>query len=286
MTERRGIEALTEAWNLVVSSERRLAWTSAPICLADVFLDAEVIFDADAIPDADIISPSEGDSREPHVEPNPQRKQLLEIQSRPDDMHLFPSTPPTQRTPASPKPPPKALSPIPIPAKNAPTEPVRTVEPVSLKHGTIRVYAHSISFTQPLSEQEVKPSVITVERAALCQIFLETKYHRTFQQPSERTQRRQTLEELVTKGKEMTVQQREKFNEIMTSVESDWSRLSRVRPSIEGFSVEKKLGSGGFGVVNMVKEKATGQVYAMKVSCPHTLLIGVYCQGKDFEMWT
>jgi hypothetical protein len=285
MTERREMEDLTEAWNLVVSSERRLAWTSAPICLADVFLDAEVIFDADAIPDADLIGPSEGDSREPHVEPNRQVKQLLEIQSRPDDMHLFPS-PPSTPPPSSPNPPLKTLSPIPVPAKILPTTPHRAVDPISMKHGTIRVYAHSISLTQPLTEQEVKPSVITVERAALCQIFLETKYHRTFQQPSERTQRRQTLEELVTKGKEMTVQQREKFNEIMTSVESDWSRLSRVRPSIEGFSVEKKLGSGGFGVVNMVKEKATGQVYAMKVSRGYTSLIRVYCEGKDFEMWT
>lgn len=257
------MEELTEAWNLVVSSERRLAWTSAPICLADVFLDADNLFDADAVQDADLISPSEGDSRELHVEPNPQRKQLLEIQSRPDDMHLFPAPPPT---PPSPKPAPKPLSPI--PAKIKPTTPGRAVNPISMKHGTIRVYAHSISLTQPLTEQEVKPSVITVERAALCQIFLETKYHRTFQQPSERTQRRQTLEELVTKGKEMTVQQRTKFNAIMTSVESDWSRLSRVRPSIEGFSVEKKLGSGGFGVVNMVKEKGTGEVYAMKVPPP------------------
>ena len=66
-------------------------------------------------------------------------------------------------------------------------------------------------------------------------------------------------------GKELTAQQRAKFNEILKSVESEWSRLSRVRPSIDGFNIERKLGFGGFGVVNMVREKQTGHVYAMKV---------------------
>jgi len=69
----------------------------------------------------------------------------------------------------------------------------------------------------------------------------------------------------------MTSQQRQKFNQVMTSVESEWSRLSRVRPSIEAFRIEKKLGSGGFGVVNMVTEEETGQVYAMKVQDPWVL---------------
>jgi hypothetical protein len=69
----------------------------------------------------------------------------------------------------------------------------------------------------------------------------------------------------VSRGKELTPDQREKFDEILKSVESEWSRLSRVRPSIEAFEGMKRLGSGGFGVVNMVKEKSTGQVFAMKV---------------------
>ena len=72
----------------------------------------------------------------------------------------------------------------------------------------------------------------------------------------------------MSRGKELTSDQREKFNEILKSVESEWSRLSRVRPSIEAFEGAKKLGSGGFGVVNMVKEKSTGQVFAMKARIP------------------
>src|SRR5438045_2684788 len=66
--------------------------------------------------------------------------------------------------------------------------------------GTVRIYAHSLHLKNtPLLKSSVLPSVITVERAALCQIFLETKYHKTFQQPSERDLRRQTLESLVSK---------------------------------------------------------------------------------------
>jgi protein-serine/threonine kinase len=84
-------------------------------------------------------------------------------------------------------------------------------------------------------------------------------------EPSEREVRRQTLQELVCKGKELTLPQKQRFMEIFSSVESEWSRLSRVRPSIDAFEIQRKLGSGGFGVVNMVREKATGTVYAMKV---------------------
>ena len=120
-------------------------------------------------------------------------------------------------------------------------------------------------------EQRVCPSIITVERAALCRIFLETKYHKTFQQPSERELRRRTFETLVIKGKELTKEQRAIFDETLRSLESEWSRLSRVRPSIDAFKIEKKLGSGGFGVVNMVTEKQTGKIYAMKVFTPPSL---------------
>ena len=99
----------------------------------------------------------------------------------------------------------------------------------------------------------------------LHEIFLETKYHKAFHQPSERALRRQALEALVCNGKELTLGQKAKFNDVMKSLESEWSRLSRIRPSIQAFTIERKLGSGGFGVVTMVTENHTGKVYAMKV---------------------
>jgi hypothetical protein len=184
-------------------------------------------------------------------------------QSKPPDTDIFPTP-----LPLPPLPP---LRPPPPPP---PSNPHKTTSYIN--KGTVRIYARSLRLnTSPLaSPSPVQPSVITVERAALCQIFLETKYHKTFQEPSDRTLRRQTLEHLVSRGKELTSDQREKFNEILKSVESEWSRLSRVRPSIEAFEVVKKLGSGGFGVVNMVKEKQTGQVFAMKVA-PQSILLGV-----------
>ena len=139
-----------------------------------------------------------------------------------------------------------------------------------INKGTVRIYARSLHLSKsPFTTKSVRPSVITVERAALCQIFLETKYHKAFQHPSERDQRRQTLESLVCKGKELNPEQKSKFNEILKSVESEWSRLSRVRASIDAFNIEQKLGSGGFGVVNMVTEKQNGNVHAMKVGQCH-----------------
>jgi hypothetical protein len=133
-------------------------------------------------------------------------------------------------------------------------------------YSTVRIYGHALHLSDSTTPKTIRPSVITVERAALCSIFLETKYHRTLKEPSERDIRQQTLRDLVCKGKELTPTQKERFKEILNTVESEWSRLSRVRPSKDGFEHERKLGSGGFGVVNMVKEKATGTVYAMKVS--------------------
>jgi hypothetical protein len=147
---------------------------------------------------------------------------------------------------------------------------------------TIRIYARSpVLLQSPEGDDFTHPSVITVERAALCQIFLETKYHKTLEQPSERESRRQTLQSLVCKGKELTSQQRDKFNDILKSVESEWSRLSRVRPSIDAFEIEQRLGAGGFGIVNLVKEKSTGNLYAMKVSIDETRLMVVDIQGQD-----
>jgi hypothetical protein len=147
---------------------------------------------------------------------------------------------------------------------------------------TIRIYARPTLLPQsPEGNDFTHPSVVTVERAALCQIFLETKYHKTLEEPSERESRRQTLQSLVCKGKELTSQQRDKFNDILKSVESEWSRLSRVRPSIDAFEIEQRLGAGGFGIVNLVKEKSTGNLYAMKVSIHKTKLMVVYLQRQD-----
>jgi len=134
-------------------------------------------------------------------------------------------------------------------------------------YSTVRIYGHCVDFSELATKGKgsVRPSVIAVERASLCQIFLETKYHRTFEEPNERQRRRQTLQSLVCKDKELTDEEKDKFNEILNSVESEWSRLSRVRPSLCAFEVIRKLGSGGFGVVNLVQEKKTGKLFAMKV---------------------
>src|ERR1700736_2809669 len=104
----------------------------------------------------------------------------------------------------------------------------------NLNHSTVRIYANSMNLsTFPVTS--VQPSIITVERAVLCQVFLETKYHKTFEQPSEREIRRETFESLVSSGKQLTTEQKLKFEQVLKSVESEWSRLSRVRPSIDAF---------------------------------------------------
>jgi protein-serine/threonine kinase len=185
--------------------------------------------------------------------------QTLETQSKPSDSDLF-----TEACRIEPR--------LPIPSAQYNTN-----------HATVRIYANSLYLSPDGKEQTVHPSVITVERAVLCQVFLETKYHRTFQRPSERQQRRDALESLVSKGTQLNNDQKAKFEQVLKSVESEWSRLSRVRPSIDAFDIENKLGSGGFGVVNMVREKQTGAVYAMKV-CPLEALTKSISKDKTLRL--
>jgi serine/threonine protein kinase len=87
----------------------------------------------------------------------------------------------------------------------------------------------------------------------------------------------------VSKGTQLNNDQKAKFEQVLKSVESEWSRLSRVRPSIDAFDIENKLGSGGFGVVNMVREKQTGAVYAMKV-CPLEALTKSISKDKTLRL--
>jgi hypothetical protein len=130
---------------------------------------------------------------------------------------------------------------------------------------TVRIYAHSAMLFPSKGPSRIRPSIITVERASLCQIFLETKYHRTFAEPTDRETRRQTLLNLLSKGKRLSPEEEERMSTIVREVECEWSRLSRVRPSLQSFEMIRKLGSGGFGTVNLVREHQTGKLFALKV---------------------
>lgn len=50
-----------------------------------------------------------------------------------------------------------------------------------------------------------------------------------------------------------------------TSVRTPMTDLRELRVSISDFEVKKIIGRGHFGEVKVVKEKATGEVFAMKV---------------------
>jgi hypothetical protein len=234
-------ESLT--FNLFVSTEDgRLAWTVNPLSLGDLY--------SDRLSSGLSSSASDHEGSRPSSLPLPLpaddelEKESVDAQSRPCDLHLF------EVDEAS----------LQVSSNNTPAQ--------KQDYSTVRIYGHCLNFSDLATKGPdcVRPSVIAVERASLCQIFMETKYQRTFEHPNEREQRRHILESLVCKGKELTTEQKLKFNEILKSVESEWSRMSRVRPSLAAFEVLRKLGSGGFGVVNLVQEKETGNLYAMKVS--------------------
>lgn len=138
-------------------------------------------------------------------------------------------------------------------------------------------------------EQEASPTIVTVERAAAAKIYLETYYNEALSKPSPRELRLRLLEsDLWHMGESVSLAEKNQLRSHFYRLESDHLRRTRVmkartmRALNEGkgtrfscsndYQPVKALGKGSFGVVRLVREKASpGQdpsarrVYAMKV---------------------
>ncbi|KAI9095817.1 kinase-like domain-containing protein [Phlyctochytrium arcticum] len=105
----------------------------------------------------------------------------------------------------------------------------------------------------------------TVERSVAAKIYFEQYFDRVYKAgPTARAKRRMQVEsELAT----MTLTEAEK-----RAVRQDWlhretERMRRMREKIAvgDFETIRTIGHGAFGVVRLVRQKATGEVFAMKV---------------------
>lgn len=113
-------------------------------------------------------------------------------------------------------------------------------------------------------------SIATKERSIAAKIYFEHYFDRLFSgkssnptASSSRTRRRiqieQELDRLGVSDAEKT-----KIREEWLAKERVMTRTSRDRMSLEKFEVIKPLGKGAFGFVRLVREKASGVLYAMK----------------------
>ncbi|ORY89478.1 kinase-like domain-containing protein, partial [Leucosporidium creatinivorum] len=107
------------------------------------------------------------------------------------------------------------------------------------------------------------PSLTTIEKAVSTKIFFETKYHEILRKPRSRDQRKALLEAELSRL-QMTDQQRNTVRAAWALSETEYLREVRSKVGVGSFVKLKTIGHGAFGVVSLVKERGTGELYAMK----------------------
>ncbi|KDQ21430.1 hypothetical protein BOTBODRAFT_25873 [Botryobasidium botryosum FD-172 SS1] len=120
--------------------------------------------------------------------------------------------------------------------------------------------------TSAAPQEEAKliiPSLTTLERAISAKIYFENLYFPLLRLPPSREQRRLALEADLEKLR-MTEEEKEDIRVKWRRNETDYLREKRVKVRPEGFTKLKVIGHGAFGVVYLVRERSTGQLYAMK----------------------
>lgn len=110
-----------------------------------------------------------------------------------------------------------------------------------------------------------KPSLETVERLVATKVYLENHYYGILKRPRDRDQRKAALErELTAAGAGMSDAQRRGIRAAWAASETEHLRDLRARVGANSFLKVKTIGHGAFGVVSLVREKGSGELFAMK----------------------
>ncbi|KIJ67938.1 hypothetical protein HYDPIDRAFT_148062 [Hydnomerulius pinastri MD-312] len=123
-----------------------------------------------------------------------------------------------------------------------------------------RNFLASMSHSQ---RNSIIPSLATLEKAVSARIYFENLYFPLLRQPPSREQRRVAIE------KDMIVmnfseEQKEALRARWRQNETEYLRERRRKVDATAFIKLKTIGHGAFGVVSLVKERVTGQLFAMK----------------------
>ncbi|THU95397.1 kinase-like protein [Dendrothele bispora CBS 962.96] len=115
----------------------------------------------------------------------------------------------------------------------------------------------------PLPAKLIVPSLATLEKAVAARIYFENLYFPLLRQPPSREQRRLAMERDMMEMNLSPVQ-KEDLRERWRKNETDYLRERRRKVDANAFTMLKTIGHGAFGVVSLVREQSTGQLYAMK----------------------
>ncbi|GAA5833459.1 hypothetical protein JCM9279_001531 [Rhodotorula babjevae] len=115
----------------------------------------------------------------------------------------------------------------------------------------------------PFSRPSFVPSLATIERAVALKTFLEVKYHALLKQPPSREARKALIERELARL-HLSDAERVRVRDAWVLSESEYLRETRRRVGVGSFLKLKTIGHGAFGVVSLVREKGSGELYALK----------------------
>ncbi|RDB25182.1 Serine/threonine-protein kinase CBK1 [Hypsizygus marmoreus] len=107
------------------------------------------------------------------------------------------------------------------------------------------------------------PSLATLDKAVSARIYFENLYFPLFRHPPSREQRRLAMEKDMM-DMQLAQAQKEILRARWRKNETDYLRERRRKVDASAFVKLKTIGHGAFGVVSLVREQSTGNLYAMK----------------------
>ncbi|KAJ3733553.1 kinase-like domain-containing protein [Lentinula guzmanii] len=109
----------------------------------------------------------------------------------------------------------------------------------------------------------IVPSLATLEKAVSARIYFENLYFPLFKHPPSREQRRLAMERDMMEMN-LSHTQKENLRQRWRQNETEYLRERRQKVDVTAFAKLKTIGHGAFGVVSLVREQSTGQLFAMK----------------------
>ncbi|GLB37641.1 putative kinase-like protein [Lyophyllum shimeji] len=111
--------------------------------------------------------------------------------------------------------------------------------------------------------RKIIPSLATLDKAVSARIYFENLYFPLFRHPPSREQRRLAMEKEMMEMN-LSHAQKEELRARWRQNETDYLRERRRKVDASAFVKLKTIGHGAFGVVSLVREQSTGNLYAMK----------------------
>ncbi|CCM01470.1 uncharacterized protein FIBRA_03524 [Fibroporia radiculosa] len=115
----------------------------------------------------------------------------------------------------------------------------------------------------PRATAPITPSLATLEKAVSAKIYFENLYFPLLRHPPSREQRRIAMEKDMA-NMQLSEAQKEYLRGRWRQNETDYLRERRKKVDVSAFVKLKTVGHGAFGVVSLVRERSTGQIFAMK----------------------